>query len=90
MRILFLMTRQYRLLYQVKQFQQKGYARKEIAAKAGLHPFAVGKYMDQAKLLKNVELLGILEDAADLEERVKTGLLTDTLSVEIFIVRYSQ
>ena len=90
MRILFLMTRQYRLLYQVKQFQQKGYARKEIAAKAGLHPFAVGKYMDQAKLLKNVELLGILEDAADLEERVKTGLLTDTLAVEIFIVRYSQ
>lgn len=89
MRILFLMTRQYRLLYQVKQFQQKGYARKEIAAKAGLHPFAVGKYMDQTKRLKNTELLGILEDAADLEERVKTGLLTDTLAVELFIVKYS-
>lgn len=89
MRILFLMTRQYRLLYQVKQFQQKGYGRKEIAAKAGLHPFAVGKYMDQTKRLKNAELLGILEDAADLEERVKTGLLTDTLAVELFIVKYS-
>lgn len=89
MRILFLMTRQYRLLYQVKQFQQKGYGRKEIAAKTGLHPFAVGKYMDQTKQLKNVELLGILEDAADLEERVKTGLLTDVLAVELFIVKYS-
>lgn len=89
MRILFLMTRQYRLLYQVKQFQQKGFGRREIAAKAGLHPFAVGKYMDQAKQLKHTELLGILEDAADLEERVKTGLLTDTLAVELFIVKYS-
>ena len=89
MRILFLMARQYRLLYQIKQFQQKGYGRKEIAAKAGLHPFAAGKYMDQSRFLKRAELLAIMEEAADLEERVKTGLLTDSLAVELFIVKHS-
>lgn len=89
MRILFLMVRQFRILYQVKQFDRKGYGRKEIAAKAGVPPFAVGKYLDQAKLLKGKEIRGILEDAADLEERVKTGRLADTLAVELFIVKYS-
>ncbi len=89
MRILFLMVRQFRILYQVKQYDKKGYGRKEIAAKAGVPPFAVGKYLDQAKLLKSREIRDVLEDAADLEERVKTGRLADTLAVELFIVKYS-
>lgn len=90
MRILFLLTRQYRGLYQVKQLAQKGYGRKEIAEKAGLHPFAVGKYMEQAKRFPVKELRAILEDSVDIEQRVKTGLLTDSLAVEIFLVKYSQ
>ena len=67
----------------------KGYGRKEIAAKAGLHPFATGKYMDQSKYFKVNELRGIMEDSADIEQRVKTGLLTDNLAVELFIVKHS-
>lgn len=90
MRILFLLTRQYRGLYQVKQLAQKGYGRKEIAEKAGLHPFAVGKYMEQAKRFQVKELRAILEDSVDIEQQVKTGLLTDSLAVEIFLVKYSQ
>ena len=90
MRILFLLTRQYRGLYQVKQLAQKGYGRKEIAEKAGLHPFAVGKFMEQAKRFQVKELRAILEDSVDIEQRVKTGVLTDTMAVEVFLVKYSQ
>lgn len=90
MRILFLLTRQYRGLYQVKQLAQKGYGRKEIAEKAGLHPFAVGKFMEQAKRFQVKELRAILEDSVDIEQRVKTGLLIDTMAVEVFLVKYSQ
>ncbi len=89
MRILFLMTRQYRMLFQVKQLANKGYAKKEIASKTGLHPFAVGKYMEQAKYFKVADLRTVMEDSADIEQRVKTGLLTDNLAVELFIVKYS-
>ena len=35
------------------------------------------------------ELKGIMEEAADTEEAVKTGRLSDTMSVELFIVKYS-
>ena len=68
---------------------EKGYGKKEIAAKAGLHPFAAGKYMEQTRYFKSEELRAVLEESADLEERVKTGRLTDTLAVELFLVKYS-
>ena len=89
MRILFLMIRQYRILFQVKGLSGQGYGKKEIASKAGLHPFAAGKYMDQAKKFRVSELRAVMEDGADIEQRVKTGLLTDNLAVELFIVKHS-
>ena len=89
MRILFLMIRQYRILFQVKGILKQGYGKKEIASKAGLHPFAAGKYMDQAKKFRMSELRAVMEDGADIEQRVKTGLLTDNLAVELFIVKHS-
>lgn len=89
MRILFLMTRQYRILYQVKALLKKNYGRKEIASKAGLHPFAAGKYIEQARYFHSRELRSIMEDSAETEESVKTGRLTDILAVELFIVKYS-
>ena len=45
--------------------------------------------MDQAKYFKTRELRKIMEDSADIEQRVKTGLLTDNLAVELFLVKYS-
>ena len=89
MRILFLLVRQFRLLLEVKELDQSGYGRKEIGEKQGLHTFVVGKYQGQAKLFKKKELREILEMAADLEESVKTGRLTDALATELFIVKYS-
>lgn len=90
MRILFLMTRQYRIMYQVQDLSRRGYDRKAIAAKAGLHPFAAGKYIDQAKRFKSAVLRDIIEESAELEQRVKTGLLQDRLAVELFIVKNSK
>lgn len=89
MKILFLMIRQYRILFQVKDLLKQGYGRKEIAAKAGLHPFVAGKYMEQARHFRTSELRAIVEDGAEMEVRVKTGKLMDTLAVEVFIVKYS-
>ncbi len=89
MRILFLMIRQYRLLLQVKGLLKAGYGRKEIASKAGLHPFVAGKYMDQAEHFPGRELRAIMEEGAELEQSVKTGRLTDHLAVELFLVKYS-
>lgn len=89
MRILYLLTRQFKLLLEVQELVKKGYGKKQIAEMAGLHPFAAGKYMTQCRNFQKAELCSIMEEAADLEERVKTGLLSDIMSVELFIVKYS-
>ncbi|MEE1315085.1 MAG: DNA polymerase III subunit delta [Faecalimonas sp.] len=89
MRILFLLTRQFKQLLEVKEMDKKGYARKDIAAKVGLHPFIVGKYQEQARAFSSKALRKILEESVELEESVKTGTLTDTLGVELFLMKYS-
>ena len=89
MRILFLLARQFKLLLEVKELDKQGMARKEIAEKTGINPFVVGKYQTQAKSFSTKELRTIIEDSVDTEEAVKTGKLTDSLGVEIFIMKYS-
>lgn len=89
MKILFLLARQFKLLMEVKALDKKGYARKEIASKTGLHPFVVGKYQEQAKVFSRKELRGIIEESVDIEESIKTGKLNDVLGVELFIMKYS-
>lgn len=89
MRILYLLSRQFRLLMEVKELSKHGYGRKDIAAKAGLHPFVAGKYEEQARAFRMRELRDILEESVDIEERVKTGRLGDVLGVELFIVKHS-
>ena len=89
MRILFLLIREYRILFQVRALLKQGYGKKEIASKAGLHPFAAGRYMDEAKRFRMRDLRAVMEEGADIEQRVKTGLLTDHLAVELFLVKHS-
>ena len=73
MRILYMLTRQYRSLYFVKALMNQGYGKKEIASKAGLHPFVVGKSMVQCKRFRMGQLRQSMEEGAGLEQAVKTG-----------------
>ena len=58
MRILYLLTRQFRILMEVKEMDRTGVPPKEIAAKVGIMPFLVGKYRAQAKAFTRKELRG--------------------------------
>lgn len=89
MRILYLLIREYRTLFHVRALLNQGYGRKEIPLKTGLHPFAAGRYADQAKKFQSGELRAVMEEGAEIEQRVKTGLLTDSLAVELFLVKHS-
>lgn len=89
MRILYLLARQFRILLQVKDLLDRGNDKAQIAKAAKLHPFVAGKYMQQCRTFTSAELKGIMEEAANTEELVKTGRLNDVMSVEIFIVKFS-
>lgn len=89
MRILYLLTRQFKLILAVKDLLDQHAGRAEISEKTKIRSFAVRQYERQAQFFSRPELKGILEAGADTEEAVKTGRINDRLGVEIFIVKYS-
>lgn len=89
MTILYLITRQFNILLQVKELSAMNYDKNTIASKAGIPPFAVQKSVAQAKNFSKATLKEALEFSAEVEEQVKTGRLSEKLGVELLIVRYS-
>lgn len=89
MRILFLITRQFNLLYQTKDMMEQGFDKNAIGKQLGLPPFIAGQYMSRSKSFSKAILRNALHDCAGAEEDVKTGRLNDRMSVEILIVKYS-
>lgn len=89
MRILFLIARQFNLLLQVKELKKKGYDKKTIASKAGLQPFLVDRYAAQAGQFRTAVLRRALEACVAADEAVKTGKMTDRMSVELLLVQFS-
>lgn len=89
MRIMFLITRQFQILLNLKDMSSKGFDQGTIASKVGIPPFAVRKNQTQAKGFTLKQLKNAIKDGVDLEEAVKTGRLNDQMAVELFIVKYS-
>ncbi|MCQ2500203.1 MAG: DNA polymerase III subunit delta [Lachnospiraceae bacterium] len=90
MRILYLLAREMNLLLQVKEMKNAGFDQKTIASKAGIAPFAVRNYLPVAECYSSEMLRSAVEDFTDAETAVKTGRLSDVLSVEMMIVKYSE
>ena len=90
MRILFLVTRQFQILMQLKGMAEKGYDYKHMASRVGVTEFAVRKYIGQARKFTAEQLRSAVRDGVAAEEDVKTGRMTDRLAVELFLVNYSR
>ncbi len=90
MRILYLLSRQFNLILQVKELEKEGYSGGTIAKKMGVQPFIVGKCQKQAEHFTIPKLKEALEECAAYEEAVKTGRLDDKMCVELIIIKYSQ
>lgn len=89
MRILFLITRQFNQLFQLKGLSGLGLDKSELAKKAGIPPFALGKYQAQCRKFTKEQLKEAVESCVETEEMVKTGRMGDQISVELLIVKYS-
>lgn len=89
MRILFLLGRQFRQLYLTKEMEQEGASQTEIAERLGVRPFAVRPLSACARAFSKDQLKQAVADFTEADEAVKSGLLTDQLSVELMLIRYS-
>ena len=89
MSILFLITRHFNILLQVKDLSGKGVGSQEIAEKVGIPPFSVSKYLGQARNFTLERLIKALEFGTDVEEQVKTGRMIEKIGVELLIITLS-
>lgn len=89
MRILFLLARQFHQLLLLKNLAGQGMEKGEMAKKAGVPPFALGKYLAQCRRFSSASLKKAVEDCVETEELVKTGRLGDQVGVELLIMKYS-
>lgn len=85
MSILFLITRHFNILLQMKEAQHLRLDDKTAAANASVPPFTVRKYRGQAKNFSEEQLKEILEECLRLENDVKVGKMNEQIAVELLL-----
>lgn len=87
MQILTLLNRHFNILMQLSAM--KGKDNKTIASVCGIPPFTVKKYVNQASVYSYAELRVMLERCQQTDQDIKTGVIKDTVGVELLIVEFS-
>ncbi|MFD3447671.1 DNA polymerase III subunit delta [Microbacteriaceae bacterium 4G12] len=86
-KILSLLASQFRLLHQVKELQQRGYAQNQIASHLSVHPYRVKLAMNQTKFFSFEELRVVIDRLAEADYDMKTGKMEKRLVLEFFLMR---
>ncbi len=87
MSILHLFSRHINILLQMKECCDLGLPQKEIAKKCGIPSFTISKYARQSRLFKRDQLLDMLSNRLDYEQKFKSGKISDQMAVEMFLIQ---
>lgn len=86
--IMYMIIRQFRLIFMAKLLEEKGYSQGDIASKAKVPGFIAQKLIAQSRNFTKEELMNILERCLEIEAGTKTGAMDGKLAVEILISSY--
>ncbi|CAD7359608.1 MULTISPECIES: DNA polymerase III subunit delta [Staphylococcus] len=85
-KLLALITSNYRLYYQTKILSQKGYSGQQIAKTVGAHPYRVKLALNQVKRYQLESLLSIIDRCAETDYKLKSSYMDKVLILELFIL----
>lgn len=83
--LLYMITRQFRILTQVKELASQGMHQPAIRSKLGLHPFVIKKALAQARNFSLKQLQTIYGKILETDEAIKTGQLEPELALDILV-----
>ncbi|TVY09106.1 DNA polymerase III subunit delta [Paenibacillus cremeus] len=86
-KIIMLIARQFRIMFQVKDLTQQGYSQQQIASQISVHPYAVKIAAGQANRFELNKLAHILRQLADLDFQMKSGKIDKVLGLEMFLLK---
>jgi DNA polymerase III subunit delta len=87
LKILALITGQFRLIYQVKELSRKGYGQQQIAGFLKTHPYRVKLAAGQTGKFSDEELTQIMSQLAEADLQMKTGGMNKGMLLELFLFR---
>jgi len=88
--VLSMIIRQFRIVLLSKCAKERGMTIYDTAKELGLRDFMVQEALGQGRRFTVDGLLTALEDCMDTDVKVKTGLISPELGVEMLIMRYGQ
>ena len=85
-KLLALITSNYRLYYQCKILSRKGYSGQQIAKTINVHPYRVKLALNQVKHYQLTHLLNIIDRCAETDYKLKSSYMDKQLILELFIL----
>ncbi|UAC47312.1 DNA polymerase III subunit delta [Bacillus aquiflavi] len=86
-KILSIISGQFRLIYQVKELARQGYGEKQIAGYLKVHPYRVKLAAGQARFFSNEELIRKIDLLSQADYEMKTGAMNKVLIIEMFLFK---
>ncbi len=86
-KILSLLARQFRNIYQVNELIKRGYSQQKVASSLKLHPYAVKLAHQQGRLFEAKRLLSYIDQLADADYQIKSGKMDKQLVLELFFTK---
>ena len=83
--LLAMITRQFRLMLQVKELQEQHAPAPEMAKVLGQHPFVIDKIGQQARNFSLAQLERIYAHLLDIDVGIKTGEMSDALALDVLV-----
>ena len=84
--LLTMITRQYRIMLQVRDLATRGMGADVIQKQLGLHPFVTKKMSEQARSYSVEQLEGIMSKLLETDVSLKTSRLEPTLALDLLVV----
>lgn len=89
-RVLFMVTRQFRQILEMKVLCSTGMRMEDAAGKMGITTFAAGKIYRQSSGFTVETLKQAVQECLDFDLDIKTGRMNDRIAVELLITQYSK
>lgn len=87
LKILFMLTRQFRIVYQAKILTEQGQSSKMLASVLRQPPFVIKNCLRQGRVYTNQELKYIFELLLEADSAIKTGKYHSRLAIELLVAK---
>lgn len=85
-KIIITLANQFRLIYQCKELYKKGNSEDSISKIIDVHPYRVKLALEKGKNYSSRVILNYLNDLADIDNNIKSGVIDKNLAFELFVL----